>query len=40
MNGWLNILDAMKYAITEASKVLKEAEERDQEKFVRVVSSV
>lgn len=34
MQGWLNILDAMKHAITEAAKLLKAAEERDQGEFV------
>lgn len=37
MAGWLLILDAMKYAVTEADKLLKEAEERDQAKFMSAV---
>lgn len=37
MSGWLNILDAMKYAITEASAVLQEVEGRDQEEFVKLL---
>lgn len=40
MNGWLLILDAMKHAITEASKVLKEVEDRDQERFVKLLTSL
>lgn len=38
--SWLIILDAMKFAIAEASKVLKEAEKRNQEKFVRLLLSL
>lgn len=37
MGGWCAILDAMKHAIQEASKELKIAEERDQEKFVELL---
>lgn len=37
MAGWLLILDAMKYAVTETDKILKEAEERDHKKFMEVV---
>lgn len=37
MAGWLLILDAMKYATTETDKILKEAEDRDQEKFLKIV---
>lgn len=37
MAGWLLILDAMKYAVTETDKILKEAEERDHQKFMAVV---
>lgn len=40
MNGWLLILDAMKYAITEASKELEVANERDQKKFVELLISL
>lgn len=37
MAGWLLILDAMKFAVTEADKILKEAEDRDQKKFMEAV---
>ena len=37
MNGWLFILDAMKHAITEASKYLKDAKDRDQDEFVNML---
>lgn len=37
MNGWKLILQAMDYAISEASKELKAAEERDNEKFMEMV---
>lgn len=40
MNGWLLILDAMKHAITEAKKVLDEAEKRDHEKFTKTLMAV
>jgi len=40
MNGWLLILDAMKYAITEASKVLEEAEARNEKAFVKLLMNV
>src|SRR5580693_6821106 len=40
MNGWMFILDAMKHAITEASKYLKDAKDRDQEEFVNILMSL
>lgn len=40
MNGWLAILDAMKYAITEATKVLKEANDRDEKEFAELLISL
>lgn len=40
MNGWLTVLDAMKHAITEASKELKAAKDRDEEKFVNLLVAI
>lgn len=40
VQGWLNILDAMKYAMTEAAKELQVAEERDEKKFVKFLTSL
>lgn len=37
MAGWLLILDAMKFAVTEADKILKAAEDRDHKKFMEAV---
>ncbi len=37
MNGWKLILQAMEYAITEASKELELAEKRDEEKFMELI---
>lgn len=37
MAGWQAILDAMKYAVTEATKVLQEAEKRDADKFAEML---
>lgn len=38
--GWQAILDAMKYATTEAAKVLKEVELRDEEEFLDLMGSI
>lgn len=38
MEGWLNILDAMKYAIVEASKLLEEAKVEEYEKMAKVLA--
>jgi hypothetical protein len=40
MNGWLLILDAMKFAITEAKKELEAAKDRDDEAFVNMLVSL
>ena len=37
MNGWLNILSAMKYAITEAKKELEAFKEEDTQEFLNVM---
>lgn len=37
MAGWLMILDAMKYAVTQADILLQDAEKRDHEKFMKIV---
>lgn len=37
MAGWLLILDAMKYAVEQTDKILEEAEDRDQAKFMELV---
>ena len=37
MDGWLAILSAMQYAIKEASKILEEAEKRDQDEFLNLM---
>lgn len=39
MAGWLLILDAMKYAVTQTDILLKDAEKRDQDKFMKVVAA-
>lgn len=40
MAGWLSILDAMKYAVTEASKELEAAKDRDEKKFVKLLIAI
>lgn len=37
MTGWLLIIDAMKYAVTQTDLLLQDAEKRDQEKFMKIV---
>lgn len=37
MDGWLLILDAMKYAISEAQKVLQAVDEKQTEKLVKLL---
>jgi len=37
MAGWMLILDAMKYAVTQADILLQDAEKRDQDKFMQIV---
>lgn len=37
MAGWQLILDAMKYAVSQADLLLQDAEKRDQEKFMQIV---
>lgn len=40
MGGWLSILEAMKHAIFEASKILEAQKERDEESFMRMIMSL
>lgn len=37
MAGWMLILDAMKYAVTQCDLLLQDAEKRDHEKFMKIV---
>lgn len=40
LGGWLLILDAMKFAVTEASKELEAAKDRDDEAFLNMLVSL
>jgi len=40
MKGWLKVLDAMKYAITEASKELEAEEERNEKEFIKMLVKI
>ncbi len=40
MNGWIIILEAMQSAVTEASKVLKEAKDKSLEEFADMLISL
>lgn len=40
MNGWRNIFAAMDYATTQAANILKEADNREHERFVKLLMEV